>query len=83
MMGMKLVYLEAGSGARNPVPEEMVAAVSHGCDIPVMVGGGLRSPHEVEARARAGGRFIVIGNAIEQRRDGQYLAELAAAAHVG
>ncbi|MGA7307190.1 MAG: geranylgeranylglyceryl/heptaprenylglyceryl phosphate synthase [Rhodothermales bacterium] len=82
MMGMKLVYLEGGSGARNPVPVEMVTAVAEACDVPVMVGGGLRSPSEVEARVRAGARFVVIGNAIERRRDEKYLSELAAAAHV-
>jgi putative glycerol-1-phosphate prenyltransferase len=82
MMGMKLVYLEGGSGARKPVPAEMVTAVAEACDVPVMVGGGLRSPSEVEARVRAGARFVVIGNAIERRRDEKYLSELAAAAHV-
>jgi len=82
MMGMKLVYLEGGSGARKPVPAEMVAAVAETCTIPVMVGGGLRSPREVEERVAAGARFVVIGNAIERRQDKEYLCELAAATHV-
>lgn len=82
MMGMRLVYLEGGSGARSPVPSEMVAAVAGACTAPVMVGGGLRSPREVEERVRAGARFVVIGNAIERRQDKEYLSELAAAAHV-
>ena len=82
MMGMKLVYLEAGSGALNSVTTDMVEAVTDTCDVPVMVGGGLRTPRDVEDRARAGARFIVIGNAIERRQDRAYLSELAAAAHV-
>jgi len=82
LMGMRLVYLEAGSGAPHPVPVEMVAEVSSMCDVPVMVGGGLKTPDQVAERVRAGARFIVIGNAIEKRSDVGYLSELAEAAHV-
>jgi putative glycerol-1-phosphate prenyltransferase len=82
MMGMRLIYLEAGSGASTPVPTAMVEAVAAQCDAPVMVGGGLRTPEEVADRAAAGARFVVMGNAIEQRRDRGYLSELVSAAHV-
>jgi len=82
LMGMQLVYLEAGSGAPLPVPVEMVAEVSAVCDVPIMVGGGLKTPEQVAARVTAGASFIVIGNAIEKRNDVGYLSELADAAHV-
>lgn len=81
MLGMNLHYLDAGSGARQKVPVEMVSAVAESCDRPVMVGGGLKSPRDVSDRVRAGARMVVIGNAIEDRPDRSYITELAAAAH--
>jgi geranylgeranylglyceryl phosphate synthase family protein len=44
-LGMKLIYLEAGSGAENSVPDEMIKAVSSVCKVPVIVGGGIKSPN--------------------------------------
>ena len=81
MMGMKLLYTDAGSGAEQPVPEAMVYAITETCAVPLVVGGGLRDPEAVARRVAAGAGFIIVGNAIEQRRDGGYIAELAAAAH--
>ncbi len=82
MMGMKLLFTDAGSGAEQPVSEMMIAAITRTCTIPLVVGGGLRTPGEVASRVAAGARFVVVGNAIEQRGpDGPYIAELAAAAH--
>ncbi len=81
MMGMQLHYLDAGSGAKSLVPLEMISAVAEICRRPVMVGGGLRTPQDVSDRVRAGAKFIVIGNAIEDRPDRGYIAELSAAAH--
>jgi phosphoglycerol geranylgeranyltransferase len=82
MMGMKLLFTDAGSGAEQPVPEMMVTAITRTCSIPLIVGGGLRTPAEVASRVSAGARFVVVGNAIEQRNgDGAYIADLAAAAH--
>lgn len=82
MMGMKLLFTDAGSGAEQPVSEHMVAAISRTCSIPLVVGGGLRTPEAVASRVAAGARIVVVGNAIEQRTaDGAYVAELAAAAH--
>ena len=81
MMGMRLIYLEGGSGASKPVPVDMVSAVSSACEIPVMVGGGLRTPEEIRSRVAAGAKIIVVGNAIEQRADLDYLSALAAAVH--
>ena len=84
MMGMKLLFTDAGSGAEHPVSPEMVGAITQTCSIPLVVGGGLRSPADVATRVEAGAGVIVVGNAIESRtEDGAYIADLAAAAHVG
>ena len=81
MMGMKLHYLDGGSGAKLQVPLEMISAVSTSLKSPVMVGGGLREPRDVSDRVSAGAKMIVVGNAIEDRPDRAYITELAAAAH--
>ncbi|MCS7212258.1 MAG: geranylgeranylglyceryl/heptaprenylglyceryl phosphate synthase [Chloroherpetonaceae bacterium] len=80
-IGMKLVYLEAGSGAELSVPEAMVQAVSQTVSIPIVVGGGIRSPLEAREKVEAGASFIVVGNAFEQRRDKLYLREMIEATH--
>jgi len=80
-LGMKLVYLEAGSGAEQPVPAEMVEQVSKFVDIPVIVGGGLRSASDCAARAEAGASFVVVGTGIEQDPKHVFLRELTSAVH--
>lgn len=82
MMGMRLLFTDGGSGADHPVPEEMIEAITHCCTVPLVVGGGLRTPDEIASKVQAGASFIVVGNAIEQRPDSHYIADLAAAAHV-
>ncbi|MBI5061442.1 MAG: phosphoglycerol geranylgeranyltransferase, partial [Candidatus Aenigmarchaeota archaeon] len=64
--GMRFVYLEAGSGATKPVPPEMVMAVSSAVDIPIIVGGGLKTPEAVVQRLVAGADIIVTGTVIEK-----------------
>lgn len=81
-MGMKLVYLEAGSGADYPVPEEMVGAVAEYCRLPVIVGGGIRHPQEARARVKAGAAFIVVGTRLEYEKNFQHIADMADAIHV-
>jgi putative glycerol-1-phosphate prenyltransferase len=81
-IGMKVVYLEAGSGALQSVPEEMIQAVSQAVSVPVIVGGGIRSPLEAREKVEAGASFIVVGNAFEQRREKSYLREMIDAVHV-
>jgi len=65
--GMKFVYLEAGSGAELPVPNEMIAAVKKavGDDVFVIVGGGIRDEHTAREKAEAGADIIVTGNIAE------------------
>jgi len=65
-LGMRFIYLEAGSGAKSPVPPEMVRAVKHYIDTPLIVGGGIRSREQALAAASAGADIIVTGNVIEE-----------------
>ena len=81
MLGMKLLFADGGSGAEEPVPTELIARIVAECAAPLVVGGGLRSPRAVAERVEAGASFVVVGNAIEERADSAYLAEMAAAAH--
>jgi putative glycerol-1-phosphate prenyltransferase len=80
-LGMKLVYLEAGSGAEMPVPEEMTAVCSEYLEIPLVVGGGLRSPEECRNRVEAGASLVVVGTGLEDDPQFTYLRELTAAVH--
>ena len=68
-LGMKLIYLEAGSGAKNPVPVDMIKAIRDEIDIPLIVGGGLRTPEQVNAAWNAGADMVVVGNALENDID--------------
>jgi phosphoglycerol geranylgeranyltransferase len=65
-LGMRFIYLEAGSGAKNPVPADMIRAVRHYVDIPMIVGGGIRSREQALAAASAGADIIVTGNVVEE-----------------
>ncbi|NJM79469.1 MAG: geranylgeranylglyceryl/heptaprenylglyceryl phosphate synthase [Flavobacterium sp.] len=65
LMGNKLVYLEAGSGATNAVPFEMIVKVSSTIKIPLIVGGGIRSLEQIQNAFKAGADLVVIGTAFE------------------
>ena len=79
MLGLKTIYLEAGSGAPNPVSESMIEAVGGAISVPLIVGGGIRTPEKVAANLRAGADLIVIGSAVEN--DPGLIREIAAAVH--
>jgi phosphoglycerol geranylgeranyltransferase len=66
-MGMQLVYLEAGSGAPQPVPCEMIKKVKELIDIPLIVGGGIREPETAAAILDAGADIIVTGNLLQKK----------------
>ncbi|MCQ2252956.1 MAG: geranylgeranylglyceryl/heptaprenylglyceryl phosphate synthase [Bacteroidales bacterium] len=68
-IGMRNIYLEAGSGAINPVPESTISAVSKYCKSHIMVGGGLRSMSAIEKAFRAGADMAVVGTAFENNPD--------------
>ncbi len=64
-IGNKLIYLEAGSGAKLSVPIEMISLVSQNIKVPLIVGGGIRSKEEIENAYNAGADLVVIGTAFE------------------
>jgi putative glycerol-1-phosphate prenyltransferase len=80
-LGMKVVYLEAGSGADKSVPNEMIEAVSNYVNLPVIVGGGIRTPEEANQKVLAGASFIVTGNVLEKQGNASLMKEFAAAIH--
>lgn len=79
LLGMKMIYMDAGSGAMNPISTSMIDAVSSAIDIPLIVGGGIRSPEKAYENVMAGADVIVVGDAIE--KDPQLIIEMAAAVH--
>ena len=65
-LGLKMIYLEAGSGAVNPVPADLIKQVKSEISIPLIVGGGLRSSGQINAAFEAGASIVVLGNGIEK-----------------
>lgn len=79
MLGLKLMYLDAGSGAKNPVSTSMIQSVSRAVQAPLIVGGGIRTPEKALANVEAGADVVVVGNAIE--KNPKLIFEMAAAVH--
>ena len=65
LLGMKLIYLEAGSGANQNVSLEMIKYITENCKIPVIVGGGIRSMQTIQQVYDSGADLVVIGTAFE------------------
>ena len=65
MLGNKLLYLEAGSGAQKAVPKDIITLVSQNISIPVLVGGGIKSISEINTAYDSGADLVVIGTAFE------------------
>jgi putative glycerol-1-phosphate prenyltransferase len=65
LLGMKLIYLEAGSGAKHPVPPEIIRFVKQQLQIPLIVGGGIKSKHQLQLAYDSGADLVVIGTALE------------------
>jgi putative glycerol-1-phosphate prenyltransferase len=68
LQGKKLLYLDAGSGANKPVPSEIISELSK-LNVPLIIGGGIRSIDKIEEIRDAGANVIVIGNKIEENID--------------
>jgi putative glycerol-1-phosphate prenyltransferase len=79
MLGMKLIYMDAGSGAKRSITESMIEMVSKNIEVPLLVGGGISDPEKAYVNCRAGADVIVIGNAIE--KDPGLIKEMANAVH--
>ncbi|MDQ6889798.1 MAG: geranylgeranylglyceryl/heptaprenylglyceryl phosphate synthase [Bacteroidota bacterium] len=79
MLGMKLIYMDSGSGAKRPVSESMIEEVSNCISVPLIVGGGISHPEKAYLNCKAGADVIVVGNAIE--KDESLIMEMAAAVH--
>jgi phosphoglycerol geranylgeranyltransferase len=75
-LGMHFIYLEGGSGAKNPVPPEMIRTIKHFVDIPLLVGGGIRTKGQALAAASAGADIIVTGNITESIHAKQKVSEI-------
>ena len=80
-LGMQMVYLEAGSGAAHPVPNEMITAVKNQISIPLIVGGGIRTPKIAAEKVKAGADFIVTGNVLEKNGSFELMKDFANAVH--
>jgi putative glycerol-1-phosphate prenyltransferase len=80
-LGMKLIYLEAGSGALNHVPFEMVKAVAKYCTVPLIVGGGITTPEIASMLVKCGAKIIVTGNHFEDEKNWDLLKKFSDAVH--
>ena len=78
-LGMKLIYLEAGSGATKSINDDIIKSVSKVIDIPLIIGGGLRDPEIVSAKVNSGASIIVTGTITEE--DSSIMREIASAVH--
>lgn len=79
MLGKKIIYMDAGSGAKKPITEEMIALVSTNVEVPLVIGGGIRDAEKAYLNCKAGADVIVVGNAIE--KDSSLIKEMATAIH--
>ena len=78
-LGMKLIYLEAGSGAEQPVSNKIISSVSKAIDLPIVVGGGIIYPRLAEKAVKSGASIVVVGNKFEN--DLNFIKEFASAIH--
>lgn len=67
MLGMQIIYMDAGSGAEKTIPLPMIRAVKKEIDIPLIIGGGLRRPEDAANACKAGADLVVVGNVFEEK----------------
>ena len=79
MLGLKMIFMDAGSGAKNPVSEKMIKEVRARIKIPLIIGGGINTPEKAFQNCQAGADIIVVGNAIE--KDFSLVKKIADAVH--
>lgn len=78
LQGKHVIYMDAGSGAQYPISTEMIRRVSSNIDIPLIIGGGIRTAEKVYENCQAGAQVVVVGNAIE--KDSSLIKEMSLAA---
>ena len=78
-LGMKLIYLEAGSGALNKIPEDVVKKVADEINIGLIVGGGICTPEDANSIVNSGASFVVIGSAVE--KSAELMEEFSSSIH--
>lgn len=81
MLGFKLIYMDAGSGAQKPIPEAMIEVVAKHVNVPLIVGGGITTPEKAYRNCMSGADVIVVGNALE--KEPALMLEIAEAVHSG
>ncbi len=79
MLGLKMIFMDAGSGALKPISKEMITIVKQSISIPLIIGGGINSPAKALENVKAGADIIVVGNSIE--KDNSLIAAIADAVH--
>lgn len=79
MLGLKLIYMDAGSGAQRAIPTSMISQVAKYIQIPLIVGGGITTAEKAKENCLAGADIIVVGNAIE--KDPALISEISSAIH--
>ena len=79
LLGLKLIFMDAGSGAKTPVTEQMIQKVAAHIDVPLITGGGITTPEKAYLNCKAGADILVVGNAIE--KDVNLIRELSDAIH--
>ena len=79
MLGLKLIFMDGGSGAKNPISEKMISSVKRAINLPLIIGGGINSAKKAIDNCKAGADIIVVGNAIEKNIN--LINEIATAVH--
>ena len=79
MLGMQLIYMDAGSGAKRPITESMIEKVAKNIEVPLIIGGGITNAEKAYLNCKAGADMIVVGNAIE--KDASLIKEISDAIH--
>jgi len=79
MLGLKLIFMDGGSGALKPISQEMIKKVRQSINIPIIVGGGISSGEKASENCKAGADLIVVGNSIEKNPN--LISEISEAIH--
>ena len=80
-LGMKIVYMDSGSGAKYPISNKMIKAVRNNISLPIIVGGGIRTPEVAAEKTLAGADFVVTGSILEENFDSELIQNIADAIH--